>query len=162
MPGQPAATIGQELGDLVVADEVVLLIVEHRNQDVEVREQIGESRRRRQRDRDVWSFAPLREMLVERLPLCLDGVAQGPEDFRQPSVAAADGEHVDARGKRNGSLRELGPVLAPALQSRAVHLRDRHAEKRRSRIRTIVDVLRKQTAAGPLASDQPDGVYIEK
>ena len=42
--GQPAASLGQQLLQLVVADEVVLVVVEDRDQDVQVGQQLRERR----------------------------------------------------------------------------------------------------------------------
>ena len=38
---QPGAAVRQQLFELVVADEVVLVVVEDRNQDIEMREQLA-------------------------------------------------------------------------------------------------------------------------
>jgi hypothetical protein len=74
--GQPARALGQQLLHLVSTDEVVLLIVEHRRQDVEVGEQLGQGRRRAHGHRVVLALAPFRELLVQRVADGLDRVAQ--------------------------------------------------------------------------------------
>jgi hypothetical protein len=52
MGGEPIAAFGDELVDLVVAHPVVLILVEHRYQDIELIESIGEATGPIQFDRD--------------------------------------------------------------------------------------------------------------
>ena len=100
--GQPALALGEQLLHLVLADEVVLAVVEHRDQDVEVRQQVRERGRLADGDREVRTLAPLGEAFVQRIADGLDLVAQRLEDASQEPLAAAHRQHVDP-GRRAGS-----------------------------------------------------------
>ena len=66
--GQPALAVAQQLLDLVVADPVVLVVVEHRDQHVEVRQQLAQRQRRaRASTREVRALAPVGNAVVERV-----------------------------------------------------------------------------------------------
>src|SRR5690606_37054074 len=65
MRGEPAFALGKELLELVVADVVVLGVVEDRNEHIEVRKKPSERRRRAQRDGEVGARPPIRKAFVE-------------------------------------------------------------------------------------------------
>ncbi len=75
--GQPAFPPGQQLVQLLLPDPVVLVVVEHRKQHVEVGEQVAEPAGPRQPHLEVGALPPLREVFVERQAPRLDGVSRG-------------------------------------------------------------------------------------
>ena len=96
MVGQPGAAVGQELAGLVVADPVVLVVVEHRQQDVEVGEQVGQPHRPPQAHREVAAVAPRGEPRVERdrfgRHLVVERLEERPAPGRRPGRAAWEGD----------------------------------------------------------------------
>ena len=76
MTGQPSLTAAQQLLDLGLSHPVVLLRVEHRDQHVEVREQILQAHLTVQLDGEVAALAPFRELLVKGM---LDRMDPVPE-----------------------------------------------------------------------------------
>ena len=88
---EPVAGATEELVDLVVADPIVLLAVESRNQYGEMSNDVREPRRRGQTDGVVARVAPRRERGVERFPGRLHDVAERLEEagdeFVPPSTA---------------------------------------------------------------------------
>jgi hypothetical protein len=162
---EPPLAVAQQLLDLVVADPVVLLVVQHRHQHVQVREQLGEPLRSRERDREVAAVAPLgRQRGIERVRL---GRHRPPERLEQPAqelVAAAAGQHRDARLERDRRRRDVGPVLRLPAERRPIHLRDGDAQERRGDVRAIVHVLREQPALalGPAPpAHEPHRIHVE-
>ena len=65
---EPARSFGQQLLQFVLADEVVLLVVEDRNEHVEVRQQFGQRFRAADRGRVIRTLAPLGKPFIERMP----------------------------------------------------------------------------------------------
>ena len=113
--------------------------------------------------REVRALAPLGEPLVERVADGLDLVAQRLEDGPQEPLAAPHRQHVDPGRERDRRRRQLGPVLAAALEGRAEDLGDRHAQERRGGVGPVVDVLGQQEAlVGVLAPDHAHRVHVEQ
>jgi hypothetical protein len=108
---QLALAFGKQFLHLILADPVVLSVVEHWDQDVQVREQVSQ-RRFLNRDRKVGTPAPFGEPFIERTPSCLHHVSQRLEDIPQEPLAAAHRQHVDAGSEGNCRRHQVGPVLA--------------------------------------------------
>jgi hypothetical protein len=75
--------------ELVLANPVVLLIIEDRHQHVQVPKQFGEADLALERNAEIRTVAPLRERCVERMSRGLDGVAERLEQRAQECLAAA-------------------------------------------------------------------------
>ncbi len=91
MRGEPPLPVAQQLLHLVLRDPVVLFIVEHGHQNIEVAKQLTESLRRAQCHAEVAALAPFRKLGVERLRLGHNGVTEGLEEPAQESFATAAG-----------------------------------------------------------------------
>jgi hypothetical protein len=66
-------------------------------------------------------------------------------------------------GRANSNrARSIGPVLAAALEGRAIDLRERHAEERRGAIGPVVDLLGEQALGCPLAPDDRHRFHVEE
>jgi hypothetical protein len=89
MIGQPALAPGEQLVDLVVADPVVLVVVEDGDEHVEVAQGVPERERVRQHEVVQGAVAPLRVLLVARQPGGLDCVPQGLEQPAQHGGTAS-------------------------------------------------------------------------
>ena len=159
---EPAFPLRDQLLDLAVADPVMLRVVEDRDQDVEMREELGERRRLPQRHREVRALAPLRMPIVERQSSRVDVVAERSEDVGEKPLAAAHRQSIKSGLERNRRCRQLGPILRAAVHRRAEDLGDGHAEERRRDIGTVVDVLIERPLS-PLAgaANQSDRIDFE-
>ncbi len=80
MLAQPAVTRAQQLGDLILADPVVLGVVEHGQQHVEVFERIREPVGSGEAQIHEIGCAPLRELRIERQGRRLDRPAEWFEE----------------------------------------------------------------------------------
>jgi hypothetical protein len=72
---EPAFAVAEELRYLVVADEVVLVVVEDGDEHVEVGEQVADLASRSQGDAKIGALPPVGERRVEVTSGRLDGVA---------------------------------------------------------------------------------------
>ena len=71
-------------------------------------------------------------------------VAQRLEQIAKELLTAAARQHSQPRDQRDRRRRQLFTLIAPALQRRAEHLRDRDAEEGRRHVRPIINVLIQQ------------------
>ena len=72
---QPAFSLAHELVHLVVTDPVVLVVVQDRNEHVEVAQEVAQARGLAQGQRKVEALAPVGETFVQRMPLGFHFVA---------------------------------------------------------------------------------------
>src|SRR5205823_5674627 len=136
-----ALAVPEQLLDFLVADPVVLLVVQHRHQDVEMREQVLQAAFRLERHAEVAAASPLGTLLVERVGLRGDRVAERLEELAEEAFAAAAGEDRELRLERERSFSQLGAVAAAAGEGAAVELGDGDAQERGSDVGPVVDVL---------------------
>ena len=137
--------------------------IEHGNENVQVREQFAQRSRLADRHRKVRTVAPIGIAFVERIPNDFDFVTQRLEHRSQDTFAAAYGEHIEVRGQWYRRVDQLGAVFATALKCRAVDLCNRHAEKRRGHVGSVVHVLREQEVLiGVLTANHAHRIDIEK
>jgi len=156
---EPALPAPQELLDLIVAHVVVLLVVEHRDQDVEVRQQVAQPGRPGKGHRPIRALAPVGEARIERASLGGHAIAERREEALQNLVATPAGERGDGRFKRQGLIHERRAILAVPGQRAAEDLGERHAEERGGDVRAIVDVLVRRRAA---PAHQPDRIDLQQ
>ncbi len=114
MTRQPLLAAFQQLVDLVVSHPVVLLVVEHGEYHIQVRQQIAQAGRRRDAQREVRALAPFGEARIEQQTPRVDGVAERLEQPRQEPLAAAAGDGRQRGRERDGRVGELLPSLALA------------------------------------------------
>ena len=100
MAVEPALAVAKQLLDLVVAHPVVLLIVENRNEHVEMRQQVAQPACRAERDGEQPARAERRHALVELVPRRLDLVAERLEQAAKKRLAAAAGHRRESRLER--------------------------------------------------------------
>lgn len=159
---EPPLAARQQLLDLLVADVIVLLRVEHRRQHDEVSEQVCEPARRRKPQRDVGAWPPVGPMRIERDGIAGHSIAEWLEEPLDKGLTTA------ARRKRgNGGLERDGAVgqrlaLAAApgdrFAERAAH---GDGEERGRSVGPIVDVLREQSLAAALSTHQRHRIDVE-
>jgi len=79
MVRQPVPTAEHQLVDLGAIDPVVLVVVESRDQDVQVLKEARQGLLAREFDGQVLALAPRRKALVQLVRGCSDLVAEGLE-----------------------------------------------------------------------------------
>jgi hypothetical protein len=163
MDREPLAAAPQQLGDLVGARPVVLVVVQHRQQDRYLLQHVLEPGGDRQRHRQVIAVAPVGELAVQGQRRRRNRVAERLEQPAEQRLAAAARQHrqADLQGDRLGG--QFRPFLAPAAHGGAEQLRHGDAEKGRRRIGPVVHVAAQRELArraGP-APDQPDRIDVE-
>ena len=129
----------QQLLDLVVADPVVLVVVEHRDEHVQVRQQVAQAHRRRQASTVKYGSSPHSGNCSSSGCVDRDRVAERLEQPPQELLAAAAGSTASPPRKGAASSASSGRVRARRRQRRAEHLRDRHAQERRRDVGPVVD-----------------------
>jgi hypothetical protein len=162
---QPARTPRQELVHLVVTDVVVLLVIQHWDEDVEVRQQVGESHGRPETDVEVAALTPLREPFVEGQAVGLDLVAERAEQPRDHVLAAAAGEHGKRGLQGDGGGGRLGALPAASGHGATEDVGNGDAEQRRGHVRPVVHILGKGAALtrrALLPPDQAHGVDVQE
>src|SRR5262249_10625748 len=113
---QPALAMTQQLLDLIVSNPVVLLVVQYRDQYVQVRQQLAQSPRRSQRDSEQPARPESGHALVEFVAGRLDLVAERLEQRAKKSVAATAGDRCDSRFEWQRRRRQIRFPLAPSAQ----------------------------------------------
>jgi hypothetical protein len=163
MGGEPGAALGQQLLDLLGVDVVVLLQVEHRDQHVEMVEEVGEAAGRLQPQRHIRARPPLRHRRVERQRLDRDRVAERCEQALDKAGAAAHRQRRHHGAERERLLHQLRALRAAAAERGAQRLGDRHRQERGCRIGPVVDVLIEQASilAAAAAADEADRIDVE-
>ena len=157
--GEPAAADAQELLHLGVAHPVVLVVVEHRDQHVEVGQQVAQGTGGAQADREVRAHPPLRKLGVERMGLGRDRVAERLEEAAQHPLAAAAGERRQADVEGERLPHQLRARLAAPGAGGVEDPRDRHRQERRGDVRAVGDVLVERRSG---TAHQPHGIDVEE
>ncbi len=153
-----------ELGHLVVADPVVLRVVEHREQHVELPQRLGQPHAARERHRAEARITPLRESGVERDALLRDLPSARPEQPLHHVVVAAHRHH--------GDLDPQPRRRTPPAPDRSRCVRSSRCGTRRRSPRRACSTRRRagrsrsgersRVTAEPLVPDQPHGVDLEE
>ena len=166
--GQPVSARAEQLVDLGVVHPVVLVVVQHRQQHIQVAERVGQPDLPGQPDREVVRAAPLRQLRVERDPGGLHVPAQRLEQPVRQVGAAPAGQRRDGDLQRQRAGGQLRPGVTAAGHRGAEDLAQRDREHRRGRVGPVVDVLgqgERLRAAGPgppVPADQPDRVDLQQ
>src|SRR5438067_1543174 len=105
MTGQPAFSLDQQLLYLVVANPVMLAVVEDGNQDVKVGEQFGQRGCLADSHGKVWAFSPFGKPLIQRGTHSIHRVTQRLENSMQKPLAAPYRQHVEPGAEGNGRRR---------------------------------------------------------
>src|SRR5579875_25669 len=92
---QPSFPVSKQLFDLILADPIMLLRVEHRYQDVQMREQILKRDFLLQFHGVVVALAPFWKCLIEWVMLRAHNITQRLEQTLQDVRSAAAGERGD-------------------------------------------------------------------
>jgi hypothetical protein len=136
--GQPALAGPDQLVDLVRCDPVVLRVVQHREQHVEVVERIGEPERAGELQLHVTAVAPV---VVQRDRRHGRGPAERVEQARGQLGTAPATQHRDRDLQRDGGSCQLRPVLRGAAQRAAEDLAERGGEHAGRGVGAVVDEL---------------------
>src|SRR5450432_169009 len=102
----------QQLVDFILPDPVVLVGIEHRDENIQVREQVLQRDFFRNLHRVVRTFAPLRELLVKGKVFDADPITQRFEEAAQKLLAAAAGQNGNSRCQRQRNSYERRAIFA--------------------------------------------------
>jgi hypothetical protein len=149
------------LATFIITDPVMLLVVEHRDEHVEMVEKFGQSLGGVDFHGEEGRRPPVGEAAVERVGGDGKLVPEGFEESLEKVFAAAARQGSDARGERNGHRDQFGPGLADAGEGSTKHLRDGDREHRRGDVGSVIDVL-VEGALAALSPDEGNRVDIEK
>jgi hypothetical protein len=119
----------QQFLDLVVADPVMLLIVEYRNENVDVRQQILQPYFAIELHSEIRTRAPIRKRFVERMAFGDHFITERFKQTAQEVFTTAARQYGDLRLQRNLCFSQLRSAFTPPAERTTEHTRDRHAEK---------------------------------
>ena len=159
---EPALPMTKQLLDFVVADPVVFLVVENRNEHVQVREQVAQPPGRPQCDREQPARTERPHALVEFMTSRLDCIPERLEQRAEERFASAAGNGRESRLERQFRGSEIGFPLASTTQSRVEPTRKDDREQRRCDVRPVVDVLVLSAAFATAAPDHSDWIDVEE
>ena len=115
MFAKPSLAVTKQLFDLVLADPVMLVVIQHRNQNVEMGQQIAQSTVRFQCRGEIGALAPFRKLLIERMSSCRHFVAERLEESPQNKFSAATRHNGNARFQRQRRLCEFVAFFASSV-----------------------------------------------
>src|SRR5260370_4825685 len=95
MFAKPALSMTQQLFDFRVTNPVVFVVVQNRNENIEMRQQITQSNCGLESDRKVRTLSPLREFLIQRMARSTNFVTQRLEQAAQQIFSAPPRQHRD-------------------------------------------------------------------
>ncbi len=165
---QPALAGPQQLVDLIGRYPVVLGVVQHRQQHIQLPQRLGEPALPLQHQPYVTRIAPLRERRIQRHRLGLHRPAQRLEQLLHELRAAPRGQHRHLDPQRHRLSWQLRTRSALPLHRAGEDGAQRHGQQRGRRVRTVVDVLpecriRSATTALALpATDQGDRIDLQQ
>ncbi len=162
VPGQPVAAGPDQLVHLLGGHPVVLGVVEHRQQHVQVVERVRQPELAGQPQAEVRGVAPLGR--GQGVALRVDGPAEGGEDALRERAAAAAAQGRDVYRQRNAARGQGGTRVTAAGERGAEGLLDRHREHAGGGVRPVVDVLAEGDVLvlAPVAADEADRVDLEQ
>lgn len=120
--------------DLVVADPVVLVVVQNRDEHVEMRKQIAEPPDAPDGHGEIVAQSPVSVLLIERALLSAHLVTERLEEAPQESLAVAAWKNRQAYLERKLAVHQFWSLLAAPCERRPEHLRDGNAQKRRRHV----------------------------
>src|SRR5687768_13623914 len=112
MGREPPFAAREQLVDLVAPHPVMLVVVEHRDEHVEVPEQVLQPGRPTQRDVVVRALTPRGPLRIQWLPRDRDLVAERTEEALDHPRPTAAGQRRYCRLERDRGLDEVGAILA--------------------------------------------------
>jgi hypothetical protein len=160
MPGQPLSCPIHQLADLVLAHPVVFVVVQHRQQHIQLPEQVAHPARGGDPHVEIPAVTPRRERGVKRDGCRTDLVAKRLEHLSEQPFPAPAGQHRQVRRQLQAGLRQVGALGAAATQSRAEHLADRHRQQRGGGVGPVIDVGGERERAATAAAHQRDRVHF--
>ncbi len=139
--GQPAGAGPDQLVHLVGAHPVVLGVVQHRQQHIQVVQRIGEPHPPTQPQPDIPGVTPLRDQRIERHRPRFDRPAQRPEEPLSNRGPALARQRRDPDLQRQGGGGQFRPAGAPPGDGGAEDPGQGDSHHRRRRVGPVVDVL---------------------
>src|SRR5262249_36253167 len=90
--GKPSAAVAKKLFNFVLSDPVMFIVVQYRNENIEMRQEIAQAYLRTEFDREVSALAPFREFFIKDPARGFNGIAERLEEATQKNLAAAAGQ----------------------------------------------------------------------
>ena len=143
---QPAFASIQQLPDLVLTYPIMLFIVEHGNEHVQMRKQFLKANRRGDFDGVVRRSSPFRKLLVKHSTVGFHNVAEWLEELLQQVNSSTRGDNRKVRGEWNRRIGEALAFFTSSAHSGRKHLAQGDAQERVRSIGSIVDILLQLTA----------------
>ena len=138
---EPAFAALEQLFDFVFADPVVFLVVEDRNKDIKMVEQLSKNLAGLESDSEIAALAPFWKLLIERKLSGFDGVTERLKKRTEKRLASTARNYSQSNFERESSFCEFGAHLAASRHGGAEDSGDRDAKKRRADIRTVIYIL---------------------
>jgi hypothetical protein len=147
VPGQPTLTIPEEFRHLILANPVMLLVIQDGDQHIQMAQQVAQAQSAGQGDGVVLAVAPFGRTLVQGMRFPGDVIAQGLKQTSQHGFAPGTGQDGEAglQGEWRGSQR--WSFHATAAERRPEDLGDGYAEEGGDHIRAVVDIRLQQKGA---------------
>src|ERR1700749_2567984 len=162
---QPSFSMSTQLFNLILADPIMLLRVEHRYQDVQVCEHILKRGYLPQFHGVIVALAPFWKRLVERVMLRAHHVSERFEQTLQNVRSTPARQRSNPRNQRQRLVHHLWPSLARPRERTSENAGYRDAEKRRRPRGPVIHRLI-QSAAGPARSPsrthEPDRINVQQ
>src|SRR5580698_743118 len=152
MRRQPSFALPKKFFQLVPANPIMLLRIEHRNQYIQMRKQVLQSHIASYANGEVRTRSPLRKLFVKWMMNGVHGVSEWFKQTAQERITASARDRRNSGFKIHGLIGERLAFLTPAAHRGPEHIHQRHAVKGRRRVWTVVHVLIQRTFAGRIAA----------
>ena len=130
MVGEPAFTVAEQFVHFVIAYPVVLVVVEDRDQDIKMGQQLVEAQSAVELHVEILAVAPLGEFVIKRIFVRPNRVAQRFEQASKELFPTATRNNGKGCFQLDGCTREFWALLAPSGHRTAEDICDDHAEER--------------------------------
>src|SRR5260221_2133004 len=130
MRGEPVLALTKELRNLIVADIVMLVVIENRNQDIQMRQEFAEPDFATESHSKVSAEPPLRVGIIQRMRDRFDGVAKRLEEPPRERLATATGDDRQMRLQWQAPRSKIGALFAAAGHRGSQDVANRDAHER--------------------------------
>src|SRR6266568_1431227 len=160
---EPALAMLQEFLEFLLANEIVFLIVEHRHEDVEVRQQLTKATFAIQSNREISTRPPFWKCRVEWQFVRLHDIAERLEETTEERLAAATRQDGNPGLQRDRGVCQFRSFLGSSGHGGTEHLSNGDGQERRCDVRPVVDVLREWSCVlARTAAHETDRVDVKK
>src|ERR1043165_1718056 len=119
MRSQPTFAMPQKLFDFVITNPVVLVVIQNRDENVEMTKELMQGQSRFHFDAAVGTLTPIWKMFIERQTLGPDKIAERFEELPQKFLTASAGQGRELHTKRQRTITQSRAVFAFGAGQRA-------------------------------------------